>query len=519
METIRILTWASLILFFYIGLKREKREPAHIPLALSIIIATVFRFLFLDFPFDYHHDERWKVQAVSRMIEEGSLNPKYFLHPSLLLYLTFGINFFINDIQLSGRVVSAIAGVLTIPVIYYGLINISSRNLASLAAFLFAINPLSITCSRYLKEDSLLVLFTTATFLLVLNARSNQKLHWFAAISAGLALGTKYTGLLAVLLLPFSRAPIKKLPLLFFLSLFIFILTTPYSVFDFNTFLDGVLYEQRHVIRGNTVPISILSQLGLFHFYRGLLPSFLFIGVLLIPLGLGVLRKHLWWIILGLIFFYLPGELVRSKIEPQPERYILPAVPILCFLVAGAISTFSYQKTLIFLLVIPAILGTIELQSDSRERMRAFIETHLSKDTKILIDNQFNSPKLTDFPNVEYVKTRPLVLGFREEFHPDNLRKRGFEYALVSNFTYRCLLFCKEAPELARNGVIRLFRRFPLVHQENPWFWSIGFHSPTVSLLRVTPEDQLQSEFRFGPNPFWIIPEPFDRLKLLENSK
>jgi hypothetical protein len=514
-----IIVWLMLALFTYVGFKRDEEYSPYIPLLFSVVFGSLLRLLFLDFPFDYHHDERWKVAAVTRMLEQGTLNPKYFLHPSLLLYLTLILQFFVGDIQLSGRIVSATAGILTIPVVFYGLKNLVGKNLSSVATFLFAVNPLAITCSRYLKEDSLLVLFTTATLFLVLNSKRDSRLSYLAAITAGLALGTKYTGLLSVGILLFSKIDFKKLPLLFLISGLTFIISTPYSVLDFQSFIDGVLYEKRHAIRGNTIPISFFSHLGLFHFYRGLLPSYLFVGVLLLPLGFGILRKHLWWILLGLIVFYLPSEIVRSKIEPQPERYILPSLPILSLLAAGAISSLKFKRLWLVFLTIPGIIGTLELKSDSRERMAAYIKANIPRDSKILIDNQFNSPKLDGFTNVEYLKTRPLALGFREEFHPNNLRKRGFDYALVSNFTYRCLLYCKEAPELARNGVIRLFRRLPLVHQEGPLFFSIGFHSPTVSLLKVTETDQFQSELKFGPNPFWIVREPFDRMKFLESKK
>ena len=510
--SIRIIVLSLLSLFFYLGTKRTHSNFS-LPITFSILAGFILRILFIDFPYDYHHDERWKVQAVSRMIESGSLNPKYFLHPSLLLYLTYFSNFLVGDIQLSGRLVSAAAGTLTIPVLYFGSRRIVGNSVAQVAAFLFAVSPIAITCSRYLKEDSLLTLFTTATFFLVI--RSSR----LSAITAGLAFGTKYTGLLCIALLAFTRQPIFIKLFSFIAAIIVFIFTTPYSILDFPSFYDGLMYEKRHAIIGNTVPISIYSQLGLFHFFRGILPSYLFFGALLLPLGFGVLKQHWKWIILGLLFFYLPAEIVQSKIEPQPERYILPAIPILSILAAGGVLSFRFKHIFLALLSIPGILGTMELASDSRVRMLKFMEANIPKETKILIDNRFNSPELPGFTNVKYMSVRPLVRGFREEFHPENLRKNGFEYALVSNFTYRCLLFCKEAPELARNGVIRLFRRLPLIHQESAKYVSFGFHSPTVSLLKVTPEDELQSSYKFGLNPFWIIPEPFDRLSFLESKE
>ncbi len=512
MEKERIVVFLILVLCFFAGTKRS-RSDLYIPITVSVFLGLLLRILFIDFPYNYHHDERWKVEAVSRMIETGSLNPKYFLHPSLLLYLTYFMSSFIDDIQLAGRLVSSIAGTLTIGVLYYGSRKFIGKSTASVAAFLFALNPLAITCSRYLKEDSLLVLFTTSCFFLVLHSKV------LSAVFAGLALGTKYTGALCFGLLFFSKQKISKVLLMCAIGAVVFIITTPFSVLDFNTFFDGVMYEKRHAIIGNTVPISIFSQLGLFHFFRGVLPSYLFIGALFIPIGFGVLKNHWRWITLGLIFFYLPAEIVQSKIEPQPERYILPAIPILSILAAGGILSFRFKPVFLALLSLPGIFGTLELKSDSRVRMQKFIESNIPKDAKILIDNQFNSPKLPGFTNVQYMSIRPLVRGFREEFHPDNLRKNGYDYALVSNFTYRCLLFCKEAPNLARNGVIRLFRRLPLVHQERAMFISFGFHSPTVSLLKVTKDDELQSTYEFGLNPFWIIPEPFDRLSFLESKE
>lgn len=512
MEKERLAVFLILVLCFFVGTKRSRSE-FYLPVVFSVFLGLILRVLFIDFPYNYHHDERWKVEAVSRMIETGSLNPKYFLHPSLLLYLTYFMNFFVNDIQLAGRLVSAIAGTLTIPVLYHGSTKFVGKSTASVAAFLFAVNPLAITCSRYLKEDSLLVLFTTACFFLVLHSKK------LSSIFAGLALGTKYTGALCFGLLFFSKQKFSKILAMCVFGVVVFVITTPFSILDFNTFFDGLMYEKRHAIIGNTVPISIFSQLGLFHFFRGILPSYLFIGVLFIPIGFGVLKNHWRWITLGLIFFYLPAEVVQSKIEPQPERYILPAIPILSILAAGGILSFRFKPIFLVFLSIPGILGSFELASDSRVRMSQFIESNIPKETKILIDNRFNSPELKGFQNVKYMSVRPLVRGFREEFHPESLRKNGYEYALVSNFTYRCLLFCKEAPELARNGVIRLFRRLPLVHQEGPRFISFGFHSPTVSLLKVTPNDELQSSYKFGLNPFWIIPEPFDRLSFLESKE
>jgi len=77
-----------------------------------------------DIPWNYHHDERWKVAVVKNMIENNSFNPRYFNHPSLLLYLTtlfyYVFNTFLgglsieDQIKISGRMVSVIFGSVSV---------------------------------------------------------------------------------------------------------------------------------------------------------------------------------------------------------------------------------------------------------------------------------------------------------------------------------------------------------------------------------------------------------------------
>lgn len=88
-----------------------------------LCLGAALRFYDLDFglPDNYHPDEVPKVNSIMSMYNSGDLNPRYFLHPSLLLYLSYFVNSFMHffglfegDFRetafLAGRGVSAVAG-------------------------------------------------------------------------------------------------------------------------------------------------------------------------------------------------------------------------------------------------------------------------------------------------------------------------------------------------------------------------------------------------------------------------
>ncbi|NMC62534.1 MAG: hypothetical protein GYA55_05130, partial [SAR324 cluster bacterium] len=125
-------------------------------LLLIVVAAAAFRFYHLDFglPENYHPDEVPKVNAIMRMVQSGTLNPNYFLHPSLLLYSTyftntvlhyFGISGEFRDTAfLAGRVVSCLAGIFSVVLLYYIAKNLYSSGTGLLAAALLAFSPIHV---------------------------------------------------------------------------------------------------------------------------------------------------------------------------------------------------------------------------------------------------------------------------------------------------------------------------------------------------------------------------------------
>ena len=180
------------------------------------------------------------------MLSLGDLNPHLFYHPPLLLYCTALLSQLLNLLEIdqsrgivtliAGRSVSALAGTVSILLVYLlarllvaarggsptgrvagavgadarrpdaGHTRASSRRgntadgPALAAAALFAFAPLSVTCSRYLKEDSLLLAGVLSATLLWVMSVQRQSHRWFllAGFVGGIAAATKYTGFLVI---------------------------------------------------------------------------------------------------------------------------------------------------------------------------------------------------------------------------------------------------------------------------------------------------------------------------------
>ncbi|MCB0336352.1 MAG: glycosyltransferase family 39 protein, partial [Bdellovibrionales bacterium] len=241
-----------------------ERAPLWVSFGIIGIVAlgAAVRFYHLDFglPFNFHPDEVPKFNAVMRMRAAGDLNPRYFLHPSFLLYSSYGMNVLLHwlgdfgtfeqTLTFAGRLVSATTGTLSIYLVYrIGQLLFSS--VAGLYAALFlAVFPLHVTCSRYVKEDALLTFFLLLSAWAFCHAVINQK-KWalyLAGLFAGFAASTKYSGMLCVAYLAIAPWLVGQRPLQFkkewvlpaLIAILLvpvgFVVLTPYSVLDAATF-------------------------------------------------------------------------------------------------------------------------------------------------------------------------------------------------------------------------------------------------------------------------------------------
>lgn len=185
-----------------------------VPLTL-LGLAAVIRFWDLGDPDRLYFDEKYYAVDASdylvRGVEEG--RPA---HPPVGKWvIAAGMELF-GSTPFGWRVGMAAAGSLTVLLTYLSGLRLLRRTApAALAAVLVALDGLAVTSSRIAMLDAALGLFVVATFWLVLldrDARTRTRVagetlwrsflgsrhRWLAGVTLGLAVATKWSGLIAV---------------------------------------------------------------------------------------------------------------------------------------------------------------------------------------------------------------------------------------------------------------------------------------------------------------------------------
>ncbi|MGY1856091.1 phospholipid carrier-dependent glycosyltransferase [Modestobacter sp. SYSU DS0290] len=195
-----------------------RRRPLWVwalPLALLLLAAGV-RLWALGDPGRLYFDEKYYVQDavdyLNRGVEEG--RP---VHPPMGKWvIALGIELFGSATPTGWRLGVAVAGSLTVLLTYLSGLRLFRRPApAALAALLVCLDGLAVTTSRIAMLDATLGLFVVAAFWLVLVDRDarraargpgepllrsllGSRYRWLAGVALGLAVATKWSGLLAV---------------------------------------------------------------------------------------------------------------------------------------------------------------------------------------------------------------------------------------------------------------------------------------------------------------------------------
>lgn len=504
-------------------IQRACRENGHVLSLLTLtgilLLGFILRFTGLDFglPDNFHPDEVPKYNAIMGMVRAGDLNPRYFLHPSLLLYSTYFMNSSLHWLGMpgewnetlifSGRLVSLTAGVLSIYLVYCIGARLFDRFAGLLAAAFLAVSPLHVTSSRYVKEDSLLVFFILLTLLTVLKAVQEDR-RWFlllAGFLGGCSAGVKYSGLLSgciIVAAPWLRSKrlIPDKAYLYWtlgaLAIFPlgFLACTPYSVLDSQKFLHDFRLERNHMHRGHTTSIDPWSQLWMYHFIRSIVPGTTMLVSVLGVMGLGILawRRKMTDLYLLSVFllFYLPAEFVNAKPAPQPERYILPCLPVLALAAGEVLRVISRLRIRVMLpglmalfLIVPLVRTAqlaAEVQDDTRLRMQRWIVENLSPGSTVFIGWKPYGPPLEGTQiDVHYIPRDKIL----PSLNVDELKSSGIDYLVLSSLYYDRFLNQPNAIPIQREQVRNVFRSLPIVKQIAPRYGTYGFHNPTLTLF------------------------------------
>lgn len=336
-------------------------------------------------PRDYVPDEQTKMTAIL------SLEEKYFQHwesqPSFMYYSIYAIQSALSPFQSAimaacperfngpeagiaylkwiSRLYMGFLGALTCVVIHRLGKFVAGKGTGLIAAFLYAVTPLPIALSHYVKEDTPLVLFMTLNMLCCLRLLRKGRTvdYFFAGVTAGLAFASKYPGVFTLALVAgaiclrerdrFRVFPtlwervrhvlwLMRLPLAMFA--FTFFVVCP-TYLDFFRLAWGLFFQAEYMVHGHHDGISVTAWAHLFTFYvrKSLIPG-LSLGVFLIALpGIYFLWKRgrqlaiipIAW---GLGYLLL-AELLPSKPYPFYSRYIIPVVPMFCLYAAAALTS------------------------------------------------------------------------------------------------------------------------------------------------------------------------------------
>jgi len=503
-----------------------------ISLALIIAVAFALRLDGLTFglPFNFHPDEVPKLNAIEGMRFAGDLNPRYFLHPSLLLYLThFGQQLGIwagllddtrQSLNIAGRSVSLIFGTLTIPALWLLARSATKdRSTALLSCAMLAVFPLHVTCSRYLKEDALVTFWMTFTAALVMLVVSKKRSRWLllmAGFCAGVAASSKYTGLvffLFVLAAPWLSSrnwrPDRSLlwPAIFAVACSVtgFLICTPYALLDSQTFIADFLYEQRHMSKGHMVSISPWAHYWAYHIGRSLIPGIGLVNAVLAIAGAGaalvlVLRDRsrvAFLILFALVLTYLPAEMVNAKPEPQPDRYLMVCMPWCALLIALTISRLAshrYRLIAVGVTLLAVLLPATrsldlarDLKNDTRTQLAEWINFNIPAGSRIAVDLLVYGPAMDESRfKLEALQGSDIL----EKIRIGELRRSGYDYLVISSFFRERFFRQKDKLGGVRELFRKLDRQLPILHRVNAPSGPYGFHNPALTLYRVTRGDE-----------------------------
>jgi uncharacterized membrane protein len=511
---------------------RQKNQPSRYWIFGVLVLGAFIRFWGLDFglPHIYHPDEFQKYKAVMRMVEHGDLNPRYFWHPSLLLYATYGMNslmhlLFINGeftstIILAGRTVSCLAGIISIFFVYKIGELLWNRRAGLLASLLLGTFPLAVTCSRYLKEDSLLTSIVLGATLLTVQAAQTGSLPRLlaAGLVAGLSSSVKYSGIISFFIIwgyPFlcrnsSLSFLKRVKHSIFATILVpvgFLVGTPYSILDYPTFINDFNHERQHMLSGHSSVITAASQYWMFHIKNSLLKSMTPLNLVfaIIALG-GIIRLFRFpaLYLIGLIFlYYLPAEFVRAKPAPQPERYIMPCLPFLALAVSWLYEQLkATPKSVNSALSIMILTGiafsayrsitlAYEISPDTRDQAAQWLAQNVKPQEKVIVDWEQYGPQFKEPPfALEYLDPNTVMM----DLVASNLKSRNGDYLVLSSLHYDRYFSQPNMPASLRALIRSVKKSYPIIKEFAPKYGTYGFNNPKISILRLSPNPTTSSE-------------------------
>jgi hypothetical protein len=393
---------------------------------------------------------------------------------------------------------------------------------ALLASLLFAVFPVNVMGSLYVKEDIPLMFWFTAALLAICALIETGRKSWYLCCGAliGLAVGTKYTGLLllpifllAHLLVVLQAPRADRLRALLAwqsiasigLAALAFAIFNPQILTEWPDFRQGFLFQVQYAGSGHRdgTVIRGIDYWWTFYLRYAILPGLTLIPTLfgLAGMLLAALRRNRLMIVLSIAVLLAYFQVENSPAKPFPffARYLHMAYPLLALLAAYAF--FELWRRLreqqlarllaaaVGLVLVVAPLGTSTLlaagaRPDTRDLAARWMADNLPHGARIAMGSRTYSPQhLGDLFDVRYddsILTRSV----------QRLKDDRFEYVVVNSFQYDRYPYSLASSEVSRRaveGYAAFERELALVQVFAPRFafQSYGEHNPVIRIYKI----------------------------------
>jgi 4-amino-4-deoxy-L-arabinose transferase-like glycosyltransferase len=421
---------------------------------LVVALAVRLRGIWFGLPFVHARPDELIIVSKALGFFTSDFNPRFFDYPTFYIYLTFAlyalyyawgraVGWFTSPahfvggthgrwqlLYVIGRVATAIFGTATVFWVYRIGAVVFTQATGLIAALFLALTFLHVRDSHYLTTDIAMTFFVTcATLSLIRLHQDRRRSHAIAAaVYAGLAMGTKYNGVL--LAVPMTivelvdawrhrsdwRSILRQtyLPLMALVMVSTVLVTTPYLILDYQKALQDFRLLRESMNVGMT-PAGYLPPGWIYHFEFSLVYG---VGIpLLIASLMGVVlvavRQPVTALLLG--SFPLAYYVVAAGSANVFVRYMIPVVPFLCLFAARFVDSVAaivasrsrigqpvVATALALAVIAPSAwtvvqFDTVLAREDSRMVAAQWVQEHVPRGSSVFVTgNAYGHPPLED---------------------------------------------------------------------------------------------------------------------------
>jgi 4-amino-4-deoxy-L-arabinose transferase-like glycosyltransferase len=512
-----------------------------------ILIGGFFRAYDLNWgaPYYFHPDERNIASSVTQIVYPSQFNPHFFAYGSLPIYTIYFTGLFVHFFQptysnmltfaeaiIISRLYSTLFSILLIPLIFLIGKELKDSTTGIIAAFLTTFSLGLIQFAHFGTFEMWLTFWMTVLFYACLRYYKTASKTWVITIGVvfGILCAVKISSValfplaLLTLLLDLGshhkRSTLHKLINLIIAGILAcgtYLLTNPFALLDFDSFLGSMRYESG-VATGalpvfytgefvNTIPI-LYPLISIYPFIINPLITLLFVPAFCYAIFFVYKTKNIAILLLIIIFLLLFFS--QAFLYVQWTRYYAPTVPFILLTIALSCSSLLQSKHkriaavgigslfLYTTLHATAFIITTYVEEDTRLQAVAFAKKHIGPDERIVsevydlgilpFNENFDSITLYDFyslddplaphtpalPNASYILS-PSQRIVKVRLQNPDIYPQGnafYQSLIVGNIGYNkiyqtpCSIWCKilyfNNPMYAFEGTASVFDR-PIV--------------------------------------------------------